>query len=285
MTSTSNAPRAADDRRGHGTPDGVRHRRHVHRDPRVRRGAPPVPGSAYRGLHPDDRLRHRDEGGAARRACRPATSPATTTVYEHVSQAGTSDWDLLQRLAADVGFEITVREGKFGFGPPDRGERRPGRGRTADRRTRSCCGSARTCCGSVRSSRRPQQVKEVEVRGWDTATKQALTATKPAATTAVALPDIDPAKLAKTFGDARYVATDVPHRTQAEVDTASAALAEAVAEIVRRARGRGPGQPGGARRRGRHRRRSRLAVRREVHRHHVASSARPRPPATPRRSR
>ena len=50
-----------------------------------------------------------------------------------------------------------------------------------------------------------EQVKEVEVRGWDTATKQALTATKPAATTSVVLPDIDPAKLAKTFGDARYV--------------------------------------------------------------------------------
>ena len=72
-------------------------------------------------------------------------------------------------------------------------------------------------------------MKEVEVRGWDTATKQALTATKPAATTSVVLPDVDPATLAKTFGDARYVSSDVPHRTQAEVDVAAAALAEAVA--------------------------------------------------------
>ncbi len=75
-----------------------------------------------------------------------------------------------------------------------------------------------------------EQVKEVEVRGWDTATKQALTATQPAAgPTTVELPEVTPAKLAEAFGDARYVATGVPHRTQAEVDTAVRALTEEVA--------------------------------------------------------
>ena len=154
---------------------------------------------------------------------------STTTVYEHVSQAGTNDWDLLQRLAADVGFEITVREGKFGFGPPTEASGAPAAGGPQSKNPLVLrLGADLLRFRAVVTS--AQQVKEVEVRGWDTATKQALTSTKPAETKAVALPDIDPAKLAKTFGDAKYVATDVPHRTQAEVDTASAALAEAIAE-------------------------------------------------------
>ena len=165
---------------------------------------------------------------AQRAGLRTGEVTSTTTVHEHVSQAGTSDWDLVQRLAADVGFEVTVREGKFGFGPPTAASGAPAAGGPANRdplvlrlgadllRFRAVVTSA-------------DQVKEVEVRGWDTATKQALTATKPAVTTSVVLPEVDPAKLAKTFGDARYVASDVPHRTQAEVDVAAAALAEAVA--------------------------------------------------------
>jgi phage protein D/phage baseplate assembly protein gpV len=153
---------------------------------------------------------------------------STTTVFEHVSQAGTNDWDLLQRLAADVGFDITVREGKFAFGPPTEASGAPAAGGAESRdplvlrlgadllRFRAVVTSA-------------EQVKEVEVRGWDTASKQPLIATQPATTTAASLPDVDPATLAATFGDARYVASDIPRGTQAEVDTASRALAEAIA--------------------------------------------------------
>ena len=153
---------------------------------------------------------------------------STTTVYDHVSQAGTSDWELLQRLATDVGFEITVREGKFGFGPPTPAAGAPAAGGPASTNPLVLrLGADLLRFRAVVTS--AEQVKEVEVRGWDTATKRALTATKPAATTSVVLPDIDPATLARTFGDARYVSSDVPHRTQAAVDVAAAALAEAVA--------------------------------------------------------
>ena len=93
-TGDSQAPAAADDRRGHRAPGRVRRRRHVHRAPRVRRGAPAVPRSAYRGLHADDRLRHRPEGGPARRARRPARSPArrpsTSTCPRPAPATGTS---------------------------------------------------------------------------------------------------------------------------------------------------------------------------------------------------
>ena len=67
-----------------------------------------------------------------------------------------------------------------------------------------------------------QQVGKVEVRGWDVATKQPLTATAPAQTRSAELPTVTPEQLAKTFGDPVYVSTDVPYRTQAEVDGAPA---------------------------------------------------------------
>jgi len=179
---------------------------------------------------------------AQRAGLRTGEVTSTTTVYEHVSQAGTSDWDLIQRLAADVGFEVTVREGKFGFGPPTSASGAPAAGGPENQNPLVLrLGADLLRFRAVVTS--AEQVKEVEVRGWDTATKQALTATKPATTTSVVLPDIDPPKLAKTFGDARYVATDVPHRTQAEVDVAAAALAEAIAGVFAEFEGVARGNP------------------------------------------
>lgn len=153
---------------------------------------------------------------------------STTTVYEHVSQVGSSDWTLIRSLAADVGFDITVRDGRFGFGPPEGAGGAPAAGGPENRDPLVLrLGADLVRCRAVVTS--AEQVKEVEVRGWDTATKQALSASKPAATESVELADVDPQTLAEAFGGARYVATDVPHRTQAEVDTAVAALAEEVA--------------------------------------------------------
>jgi phage protein D/phage baseplate assembly protein gpV len=167
---------------------------------------------------------------------------STTTVYEHVPQAGTSDWDLMQRLAADVGYEVTVREGKFGFGPPTKASGAPAAGGAENKNPLVLkLGADLLRFRAVVTS--AEQVKEVEVRGWDIATKQALTSTKPATTTSVVLPDVDPPKLAKTFGDARYVSSDVPHRTQAEVDVAAAALAEAVSGVFAEFEGVARGNP------------------------------------------
>ena len=94
---------------------------------------------------------------AQRAGLRTGEVTSTTTVYEHVSQAGTSDWDLLQRLAADVGFEITVREGKFGFGPPTAAVRRPGGRRRREQEPAGAQARARTCCGSAPSSPPPSR--------------------------------------------------------------------------------------------------------------------------------
>jgi phage protein D/phage baseplate assembly protein gpV len=167
---------------------------------------------------------------------------STTTVFEHVSQAGTNDWDLLDSLARDVGFEISVREGKFNFTPPTAaGEAPAAQGAQPTNPLVLNLGTNLLRFRSIVTS--AEQVKEVEVRGWDLTTKKALTSTAPAKTTTVQLPDVSPQTLAATFGDPVYVSTDVPYRTQAEVDTAAAALAEEIAGAFAEFEGVGIGNP------------------------------------------
>ena len=166
---------------------------------------------------------------AQRAGLRIGTVAATTTVYEHVSQAGTSDWDLLDALARDAGYEIAVREDGFTFTPPAKAADAPD-GQGADQAEIEPLilqlGTDLLRFRSVITS--SGQVKDVEVRGWDVATKQALHATVPATTQAAEL-STSPQQLAAAFGDPTYVSTDVPHRQQAEVDTAADVLSERIA--------------------------------------------------------
>ena len=83
----------------------------------------------------------------------------------------------------------------------------------------------------------------MEVRGWDVATKNALTYDRAGQRPPDRAADGQaPEALAKTFGDPTYVAADVPYRTQAEVDEAAKPLgrrtrASAFAEFEGIARG------------------------------------------------
>jgi phage protein D/phage baseplate assembly protein gpV len=161
---------------------------------------------------------------ARRAGLTPGEVKSTSTVFEHISQAGTSDWVLLDSLAKDAGCEISVRDGKFNFAPPKAASGAPG---SPEHPLVLKLGADLLRFRAVLTS--AEQVKEVEVRGWDVSTKQALTTTEPAQTTTADLPNAKPADFAHTFGDPVLVATDVPHRTQAEVDAAAKALAEQVA--------------------------------------------------------
>jgi phage protein D/phage baseplate assembly protein gpV len=149
---------------------------------------------------------------------------STSTVFEHVTQGGVSDWEFLDKLAREIGREVRVVEGKFEFrearpagDAPDpnapRSEPLALRQGTDLLRFRSIVTSA-------------QQVKEVQVRGWDVAEKRALIGTAPSRSTGTQLQGASPAELAKTFGEPVYVASDVPYRSQAEVDAAATSLAE-----------------------------------------------------------
>lgn len=153
---------------------------------------------------------------------------STKVVYEQVSQCGETDWDFLQRLARQEGMDLGVRDGRVTMKLPEEASRAPsvgGPGQSVPLALR--LGHEVLRVRAVITS--AQQVKEVEVRGWDVKTKKALVATAPARTEQIVLPDIDAARLATPFGSPRYVSADVPFRSQAEVDTAAKSLAREVA--------------------------------------------------------
>lgn len=155
------------------------------------------------------------------------TIEPTTTVFEHLAQCGQTDWEFLDGLARQAGFELAVRDNKLNFGrrkpaadaPDDQGPTVPDplvlRFGADLLRVRSVVTAA-------------EQVDRVQVRGWDIAQKRAIVAEAKAGTTSVTLPTIDPAQLAEVFGAPSYVATDHAYRTQAEADAAADALAERI---------------------------------------------------------
>ncbi|MGB3185593.1 MAG: VgrG-related protein [Ornithinimicrobium sp.] len=170
------------------------------------------------------------------------TIEPTTTVFDHVSQGGCTDWEFLESLAQEGGYEIAVREAKLTFTKPSSASDAPSpNGSGARVPLVLAMGTDLLRLRSVVTS--AQQVKEVEVRGWDVTSKQALTATEPAATDRVELPEASPQALASVFGDPAYVSTDVPYGTQAEVDAMAAALAEEVAGCFAELEGVARGNP------------------------------------------
>jgi phage protein D/phage baseplate assembly protein gpV len=167
---------------------------------------------------------------------------ATKTVFDHYSQAGQTDWEVLSALARTNNLEIAVREGKFSFTSPAVASAAPAASGTVDTNPLVLqLGQDLLRFRSILTS--AGQVGKVEVRGWDVATKNALTTTEPGATTRIELPTVTPEALAKTFGNPTYVATDVPYRTQAEVDEAAKALADEMASAFAEFEGTARGNP------------------------------------------
>ena len=179
---------------------------------------------------------------AQRAGLKVGTVASTTTVFPHVSQAGQTDWELLEQLARDNGYEVAVRDGSFSFTAPTQAGEAPAAG-GADARNPLVLELGRDLLQfrSVLSS--AQQAAEVEVRGWDVATKQRLTSTAPAQTRSADLPTTSPAEMAKAFGDPTHVASDVPYRTQAEVDEAAKALADELGSTFAEFEGAARGNP------------------------------------------
>ncbi len=95
------------------------------------------------------------------------TVDSTSTVFEHLSQAGVSDWDFLNSLAREVGHEITVVKGKFDFRSPRKAQEAPTPGGTTSDPLVLRQGQDLVRFRAMVTS--AAQVKEVQVRGWDVA--------------------------------------------------------------------------------------------------------------------
>lgn len=179
---------------------------------------------------------------ARRAGLRMGEITSTTTVHDHFSQVAQTDWEVLSALARANNLEISVRDGVFSFAAPTRASEAPSSGGPATSQPLVLnLGKDLLRFRSVITS--ASQVKEVEVRGWHLATKRALTTTQPAQTTRIEIPGTTPSQLAETFGSPTYVATDVPYRTQADVDEAARALADEIASSFAEFEGTARGRP------------------------------------------
>ena len=177
---------------------------------------------------------------AQRAGLKIGTVDNTTTVHDHLFQAGVTDWEFLDGLAHQNGFEIAVRDGSFNFGKAVTAQQAPSsgggpagnplvlRGGTDLLRFRTVITSA-------------EQVGQVEVRGWNMAEKKALVGNANAGTKYVQLPDASPSAMSSAFGSPTYLSTRDAYGSQSEVDAAAGALAEEIsasfAEIEAVARG------------------------------------------------
>jgi phage protein D len=166
---------------------------------------------------------------------------STSTVFDHLSQAAVTDWELVNGLAREIGYEIAVRDGAVDFQKPPQASDAPAASGTTTNPLVLQQGRDLLRFRAVVTS--AEQVKEVEVRGWDVASKKALKATHPAVTTSAELGGATPTDLAHTFGDPVYVATDVPYRAQAEVDAAATAIADQIAGAFAEFEGVARGNP------------------------------------------
>ncbi len=179
---------------------------------------------------------------AQRAGLRVGEVTSTRTVYDHYSQAGQTDWEVLSALAKANNLEVSVRDGVFGFTPPAAASAAPAAGGTAQTQPLVLTlGKDLLRFRAVLTS--AGQVDTVEVRGWDVATKLPLKASKPAKTERIELPTVTPEQLAKAFGGPAHVATDIPYRTQAEVDEAVRVLADELASSFAEFEGTARGRP------------------------------------------
>lgn len=171
------------------------------------------------------------------------TVDATSTVFDHLSQGGVSDWEFLDGLAREIGHEVAVKDGKFEFRAPKPATDAPPPKSEQAEPLLLRQGSDLIRFRAVVTS--AEQVKEVQVRGWDVASKKALVGTAPAKTRSAQLSGsgVAPTDLAKTFGDPVYVASDVPFRGQSEVDAAAKALSEQIAGASAEFEGAARGNP------------------------------------------
>jgi phage protein D len=178
---------------------------------------------------------------ASRAGLEPGKIDATTPVHQHVSQGNQTDWQFLRALASEVGYEVAVLDGKLDFRKPAPSADAPDSGDLgSENRLQLSLGSNLLRLRAVVTA--AEQVREVEVRGWDVAQKRALVGNAPAATSSATL-QTEPAKLATTFNGDRHVGVDVPYRSQAEVDAAAKALAERVAGAFAELEGTARGNP------------------------------------------
>jgi phage protein D len=166
---------------------------------------------------------------------------AATTVHPHVVQGNVNDWDFLKSLAGQIGYEMGCLDGKFEFRAPGNASEGPETGTLdSDDPLQLTLGSNLLHVRSIVTA--AEQVKQVQVRGWDMREKKTLVGTAPAETRHATI-GVEPAKLAQDLGSPDYVSVDTPYGTQAEVDAAAKSIAGQIAGAFAELEGVARGNP------------------------------------------
>jgi phage protein D len=155
---------------------------------------------------------------AANAGLTPGEIKAPSVIYQQLTQAGVSDWDFLQDLAAQLGAVVSVDgKGNLDFGPP-----KPATAASGPRKL-TYGGNLRVLRAALTSA---DQVASVQVRGWHVDAKKPLVAnvsTKPSDTVRPGL-----ATTPGMFGAATALVVGTPYGTQAETTAAARSLAESM---------------------------------------------------------
>ncbi|MGH9196306.1 MAG: contractile injection system protein, VgrG/Pvc8 family, partial [Acidimicrobiia bacterium] len=137
------------------------------------------------------------------------TIDATKPVYQHVSQFNTSDWQFLKALGAECNREVAVGFGKLEFRKPTPSSDAPAVGTLTRPGEALQLVAGRDLKVFHAGITAADQVKEVQVKGWDYKSRQPVLGTAPALTTSAQV-GVKPAELAQKFGSPVFVETGSP---------------------------------------------------------------------------
>lgn len=143
----------------------------------------------------------------------------TFPIYDHVSQFAMSDWDFLKWMAAESNREMAVGDGRFEFRKATPASDAPSVAwptlKLKDLLRFHAMVSA------------ADQVKEVVVRGWDYASKEAVMGKAPAAATSTKV-GTTPAEIASKVGNAVFVEVNSPSDDAQHLDNVARSIAEQI---------------------------------------------------------
>lgn len=163
------------------------------------------------------------------------------SVRPQVMQWNSSDWEFLNALASEVGFEVSVDDGKLSFAP--RPEASGGPAGAAD----TDGGPRQITLDNVRRLRcvvsGAEQVKEVEVRGWSAQMKKEVVGTAPVGARGAALSETPKVAAGKVRGST-LTSVDKLYDQPRDATAAASALAGRVGESFGTFEGVAHGNPG-----------------------------------------
>lgn len=151
---------------------------------------------------------------------------AQKIIYQQLSQAGVSDWEFLQWLAAEHGATVRVDDkGKLDFVKPAPATKAPAPS-TSFEQSPFVLEYGRNLVALRAVLTAADQIDAVEVRGWNVDTKKPVIANQPLRPSRTVRPGLKPNT--KKFGKATMLVTDTPYGNDAEAGAAARSLAESL---------------------------------------------------------